>query len=587
MNLAQEIKKFFRGDVMDDEETLVAYSHDASLFEVRPQVVVFPRDSKDISNLVKWVEEHKKENKFLSITARAAGTCMSGGPLNNSIIMDFTKYMNRVLTVRQATPYNILPKFPGAQYEVAITGEATVQPGCFYRDFEEETLKRDLLLPCYTASKSINAVGGMVGNNSAGELTLRYGKTEDYVKELKVILSDGNEYVVRPLTRRELYTKIAEATVEGQIYKQMFELINEHKMMIDTAKPNVSKNSAGYGVWNVIQKGKIDLPGRQAGAEDMFDLSQVIIGSQGTLGIVTEITWRLVEKPAMSKLTVIFMNDLAPLGSVVKEIVDTNPTSVESYDDKTFSLAMKFFKDFVKAKGLWGTIMFGLSFIPEFWMVLTGGVPKLILLVEYAGKSEAEIQMKSEELLRKISHFNLKTRITASEQEAKKYWDMRRDSFALLRKHVQGRRTAPFIDDIIVRPEFLPEFLPKLDTIFKKYPELVYTIAGHAGNGNFHIIPLMDFNDSKTADIISKLSDEVYDLVLSYQGSIDAEHNDGIIRTPYLEKMFGEEVYALFGKIKKIFDPLNIFNPGKKWGGTKDYMMKHLVPPDKHDVHGS
>lgn len=573
-NLSSQIKKFFRGDVADDEETLKKYSTDASIFEVKPRLVVFPMDSKDISVLIKWVEERKKDDPTLSVTARSAGTCMSGGSLNESIIMDFTKYMNKIISVRYVPEYNILPKFSGAKNDVAISGEAVVQPGCFYRDFETETLKYNLLLPCYTASKSINAVGGMVGNNSAGELALRYGSTEDYVKELKVILSDGNEYVVRPLTRRELYNKISESTVEGHIYKQIFELIQNHKMMIDTAKPKVSKNAAGYRIWNVLQKGASE-------AEDIFDLSQIIIGSQGTLGIVTEITWRLVENPKVSKLTVLFMNDLAPLGSVVAEIVETNPTSVESYDDKTFGLAMKFFKDFVKVKGLWGTVRFGLSFLPEFWMVLTGGVPKLIILVEYSGVDEKEIQIKSENLLKKIAHFNLKARITSSEQEAKKYWDMRRDSFALLRKHVQGRRTAPFIDDIIVRPEFLPEFLPKLDSIFAKYPELIYTIAGHAGNGNFHIIPLMDFNNPKTAEIISNLSDEVYDLVLSYHGSIDAEHNDGIIRTPYLPKMFGSEVYDLFGQIKKIFDPLFMFNPGKKWGGTKEYAASHLAKPEK------
>lgn len=565
----------------DDLETLKTYSHDASLFEVMPKLVVFPKNSDDICALVKWAEEKKNAGENISITARSAGTCMSGGPLGESIIMDFTKFMNKIISVREVPAYQILPKFFGAKNEVTITGEARVMPGCYYRDFEEATLLQDLLLPCYTASKSINAVGGMVGNNSAGELTLSYGKTEDYVKELKVVFSDGNEYVVRPLTRRELYNKIAEPSVEGQMYKKIFDLINEHKMMIDAGKPHVSKNSAGYNIWNVIQKGKTE-------AEDMFDLTQLIIGSQGTLGIVTEITFRLVEKPVMSKLVVVFMNDLAPLGSVVDEILETNPTSVESYDDKTFSLAMRFFKDFVKAKGIWGTIQFGLSFLPEFWMMLTGGIPKLILLVEYDGKTEGELQNKSQALLQKIAHFNLNARITASEHEAKKYWDMRRDSFALLRKHSAGRRTAPFIDDIIVRPEFLPEFLPKLNAIFKLYPDLIYTIAGHAGNGNFHIIPLMDFNNPNTAKIISELSDKVYDLVLQYEGSITAEHNDGIIRTPYLEKMFGKEMYELFGEIKKIFDPLKIFNPGKKYGMTKAYLKSHIIGSEApHKTHSS
>ncbi len=568
-----EIKKFFKGDVDTREDTLIAYSHDASILEVRPKVVVFPKDTVDVENLVKWVNENKTAHPELSITARAAGTCMSGGSLNESIIMDTTRYMNKVHWVRRVPTYRMRPKYPGS-HDIEIVGEVTVEPGCFYRDFEVETLKQNLLLPCYTASKSINAVGGMIGNNSAGELTLQYGKTEDYVKELKVVFSDGHTYTVRPVTRRELYTKIAQVDLEGRIYKQMFDLINDHKAMIDAAKPQVSKNSAGYYLWNVMTKGKTE-------DEDLFDLSQVIIGSQGTLGIVTEITFKLVEKSPQSKLVVIFMKDLAPLGKLVDEILETKPLTIESYDDKTFGLAMKFFKDFVKAKGLWGTIRFGLSFIPEFFMVLTGGVPKLILLVEYAGNSPKEIDAQCVALKEKIAHFNLHVHITRNEKEAKKYWDMRRDSFALLRKHVAGRHTAPFIDDIIVRPEFLPKFLPELSKILDKYDNIIYTIAGHAGNGNFHIIPLMDFNDAKTLPTIIELGDQVYDLVFKYQGSIDAEHNDGLVRTPYLTKMFGKEITDLFQNVKDIFDPKLVFNPNKKVGGTMEYLKNHLIKGDQ------
>ena len=159
--------------------------------------------------------------------------------------------------------------------------------------------------------------------------------------------------------------------------------------------------------------------------------------------------------------------------------------------------------------------------------------------------------------------------------DSEKYWTIRRQSFNLLRKHVRGRRTAPFVDDVIVPPQYLPEFLPKMRKILDDYG-LLYTIAGHAGDGNFHIIPLMDMRDTKNMKAIGEVSDKVYDLVLSYHGSTTAEHNDGIIRTPYLLKMFGPEIIALFAKTKNTFDPQNIFNPGKKVGGTKQYMMEHI-----------
>ena len=175
-----------------------------------------------------------------------------------------------------------------------------------------------------------------------------------------------------------------------------------------------------------------------------------------------------------------------------------------------------------------------------------------------------------------LTSFPYKIRTTKSKSDSDKYWDIRRESFSLLRKHIKGRHTAPFIDDIIVRPQLLPEFLPKLNNLLKQYP-ITYTIAGHAGNGNFHIIPLMDFSDPETSKIILELSDKVYNLVLSYGGSTTAEHNDGIIRSPFLLQMFGEKVYALFEKTKAIFDPQNILNPGKKVGATKDYIREHIL----------
>ncbi|MEK7104431.1 MAG: FAD-linked oxidase C-terminal domain-containing protein, partial [Patescibacteria group bacterium] len=290
--------------------------------------------------------------------------------------------------------------------------------------------------------------------------------------------------------------------------------------------------------------------------------------------------------PKYSKLVVVFMNNLEPLGRLVDEILVFNPETLEAYDDKTMKLAVKFFPDFLKNKGLLGMIKFMWSFLPELKMMLTGGFPKLILLAEFAGDDEILVDKQCVLLKEKIKDFKLKVHITKSEEETNKYWDIRRESFALLRKHILGLHTAPFIDDIIVCPEFLPKFIPELNQILKQY-NLTYTIAGHAGDGNFHIIPLMDFSRPDTAKIIIELSEKVYDLVLKYHGSITAEHNDGIIRTPFLKKMYGENIVALFKEIKNIFDPKDVFNPGKKVtledrSGTEGYMIEHIVL--EHDI---
>ena len=570
MDLTQELQKFFKGDIENSEETLTTYSHDASLLEVKPEIVVFPKDAEDLKKLVKWVSDNKQTFPHLAITPRSAGTCMSGGAIGESIIVDFTRYMNKIHSIDTVPAFSITPKYPNA-HDVTITGVATVEPGCYYRDFEPKTMEKGLLLPCYTASKSLNALGGMIGNNSAGEKTLNYGKTEDYIKELQVIFTDGREYTVKPLTKKELYAKIAQGDFEGDVYKNIFALINENKELVKNAKPQVSKNSAGYYLWNVWDEEK-----------EIFDLTKVIVGSQGTLGIVTKITLHLVAVKKVSKLVVVFMKDIARLGELVDTILPHHPESLESYDDATMKLAIQFFPDFFKSKGFWGMVKFMWSFWPEVFMMSTFGMPKLILLVEFAGESEKEVDIQAQKLLKDLSVYPFKSRLTRSQAESEKYWDIRRESFALLRKHVKDKHTAPFIDDIIVRPEFLPEFLPKLDVILKKYP-ITYTIAGHAGNGNFHIIPLMDFTDPETSKIILSLSDEVYNLVLSYKGSTTAEHNDGLIRSPFLKQMYGEQVYALFEKTKHIFDAQNIFNPGKKIGATKEYIKDHIIQ-EKHNL---
>ncbi len=547
----EKLKKDFKGEIESDSVTLEKYSHDASLFEVVPEVVVFPKDSSDIQTLVSFVSEQKKTDPSISVTARSAGTCMSGGSINESIILDTTKYLNKIISVEEL--------------------KAVAQPGVYYRDFEKETLNIGYIMPSYTASKELCAIGGMVGNNCGGEKTIKYGKIENYIQRQKVVLSDGHEYEIKPLSKTELYAKIAKEDFEGNIYKKVFDLIESNYEVIQSAKPSVSKNSAGYYLWNVWN--------RETG---IFDLNKLIVGSQGTLGITTEVELGLVKVPKNSKMVIIYMNKIDQLGDVVDTVMKYEPESFESFDDYSMKLAIRFIWDFFKKLGFWGAIKLGLQFIPDMFLVLRGGVPKLILMAELTGEDEDELETRAKNILNAVKPFKFQTKIARSVGEIEKYWKIRRESFALLRNHVKGKRTAPFIDDIIVSPHDMPKFLPELQEILSHY-KLDYTIAGHAGNGNFHIIPLMDLDNPFSSDIILDLSQKVYTLVTKYKGSITAEHNDGIIRTPYLSYMFSPEILDLFKKVKEIFDPQNIFNPGKKVGGSFKYITDHLIRKHDHD----
>ena len=582
MILQDEIKKIVKGDVDASEERLTKYSHDASLLEVKPAVVVWPKDKEDVKAIVKWVAENKGKEGWkdanLSITARAAGTCMSGGAIGESIILDFTKYMNVIGKVEHVSAFSMTPKFPNAK-PVEISGTATVMPGCYYRDFEKATLAQDLILPCFTASKSINAMGGMFGNNSAGERTLMYGKTEDYVLESKIVFADGYEYTVKPLNKKELYAKIAQGDFEGEMYKNIFALINEHKEEIKNAKPQVSKNSAGYYLWNIVNPEYLE----GTGDLEIFDLNKLLVGSQGTLGIMVEMKLGLVKPKNATNLVVVFMRDTALLPQLVNKILPHNPQTIETYDDKTFMIVLKYIVSFAKLLGVGNFIRLIFSFGPEVMMTLRHGFPRMIFLIEFTADTQKEANTITKNAIKDLEQIKgIGIHRTKNEFEAKKYWTIRREAFNLIRFHLKKMKSEAFVDDVIVRPEMLPQFFPALYSILEEYKShMTFAVGGHAGNGNMHIYTLLDPHDPKLTDIVVDVSNRVYDLVIKLKGSITAEHNDGFIRTPFLSKMYGENIIALFQQTKNIFDSQNFLNPGKKvptqkQGGTMEYIKEHI-----------
>ena len=543
--LIEELKEVISGEVEVDEETLKLYSHDASLFEVMPQAVVYPKNSDDVEKLVQFVNANRKSDKSLSLTGRSAGTDMGGGSINDSIIVSFTKYMNHFL---------------------GVSGNvATAEPGVFYRDFEIETLKHNMIFPSYPASREICAMGGIFNNNAGGEKSLQYGKTERYVRRMKVVLSDAKTYDLKSLNEQDLNKKMTKKDFEGEVYKKMFELIDKNYAEIEKAKPDVSKNSAGYFLWNVYDKQK-----------KTFDLTRLFVGAQGTLGLFIEGDLELVPIHKHREILIIFLHDLSHLSQIIKDVLELKPESFESYDDNTLKLALRYFPEFAKQLGLLGMIQAGFAFFPAFLDLFTGrSLPKLVLQVDFTSDNLDEVKEKVATLREKLKPLHPKTQ-TALENQEKRYWLVRRESFNLLRKKIRDKHTAPFIDDFVIKTEFIGEVLAQVTDILKKHPEFIFTVAGHIGNGNFHIIPLADISNANVWAAIPQIADQVYSIISKYRGSITGEHNDGLIRTPYLKQMYGETICNLFEETKRIFDPDNIFNPRKKVNGSLNYAMDHI-----------
>lgn len=544
MDLQSELSKIFKGELDNSDETREFYSHDASLFELRPQIVAYPKNTDDIKSIVSFVSKNKAAYPELSITPRSRGTDMSGAAIGESIVLDVSKHMTAL--------YDVTPE------------AASVQSGMLYKDFDIETLKHGSILPSYTASRDLASVGGMVNNNSGGEKSLEYGKTDNFVNELKIVLSDGNEYTVKPLNRDELNAKMSQDDFEGNVYRQTFELLDKNYDEIKAAAPKVTKDSTGYHLWNIWD--------RDTG---IFDLTKLFVGAQGTLGITTDLQLRLVPKAAHSGTLVCYMHTMDNLGEVIPAVLAHKPASFESFDDNTLWLSFKFFFLFITKLGLWTWIKTALQLLPDGLMILKG-VPKLILLIEFTGATPEEVKKKVHEAKLDLKRFGFTyMEEDGTEAKSRKFWLMRRESFNLLRKKIKDKHTAPFIDDFVVPPERLTEFLPQLRAIIVKY-KLFATIAGHMGDGNFHVIPLMKIEDPTERAKFKPAMTEVNNLVISYGGSVSGEHGDGLIRGPWLEQMYSPSVLSYMKEIKQLYDPQNIFNPHKKTDATWDFSFSHI-----------
>ena len=541
-------KQGFSGDFDSSPETLEKFSHDASMFEIRPKLAIAPKNTRDVEIAVKYVAGNKKKDKSLSLTARSAGTDMSGGAINDSIIVDFKKYFTEVKSIGKT--------------------RARTQPGVYFRDFDAEAKEKGVLMPTYPASRDLCTVGGMVANNSGGEKSIEFGNTNNFVSEVEMVFADGVARIVKPLDKKGLDKKMAQDDFEGKVYREIYEMIEANYDIIKAAEPKVSKNATGYSLWRVWD--------RETG---VFDLTQAIVGAQGTLGLVTDIEFKVNHARGQEGLLVMFLKDIDHLGDLVDEVVKYKPSRFESFDDNTLWLSIKFMPAFLKLLGPVKFIKLLFSLIPDLFLLMNG-LPRMILMVSIKGDNKEEISDKIKKLRAELTKKKDFYRITGFEElpteaQGEKFWTMRRYSFQILRSKVKDKHTAPFIDDLIVNPEHLPEFLPKIRKIIKKY-KLFATIAGHVGDGNFHIIPLMNIELESERKKLMPAMKEVNELILKYGGSLSGEHNDGLVRGPWLRQMYGDKIVDLFRETKHIFDPQGIFNPHKKANADWDYSYSHI-----------
>lgn len=534
----------FTGEVTSEKRTLEKYATDESIFHIAPQVVIRPQNEHDVEIAVKVVAAAAEQFPNLSLTPRAAGTGLSGGSLTDSVVVDMEAHLNRIERVTK----------------VGGRVTFTAEPGAMWRDVEKALKKYDHYLPCYPASKQICTIGGAVANNSAGPDSLRYGHVADWVESLRVVLRDGKTYTVRPLSYKDLRALLKHKHAYAELAEQVFRLIEANETAIERGRPKTKKNSAGYALWDVISTSVKEFKK----GKGVFDLTRLFAGSQGTIGIITKVEMRAEPINHQTSLVVVPVFDLSSASKAVVESLKYDPINVEVFDALTFDAAMRnpqFFRDRIPSLRYY-QVMFAMYTtyhirwrrkLPEFTMMITLDNRALKDKSRSVADVLAALKLKGAAAARHITNPN----------EREMFWQVRDASYLLSKLLDPKKRPAAFLEDMTVPPEHMARFFAEIKFLLKKF-NVIAAVHGHGGNGHFHFYPLLDFTNRTTPALVMKMSEEFFNVAVKYHGNICGEHNDGIIRTPHLSKIFSPKLLKLFVLTERLFDPDDIFNPGKK-----------------------
>ncbi|MCA9354502.1 MAG: FAD-binding oxidoreductase [Candidatus Kaiserbacteria bacterium] len=531
----------FRGGISTNKKLLEAYSTDESIFSIRPQVVIQPKNRRDVEIAAAVVAKETKRFDSLSLTPRAAGTGLGGGSLTDSVVIDVCAHLRQIGDVTEK--------------KGKIT--FTCEPGAMWRDVEKKLKEHDAYLPPYPASKDICSVGGSVANNAAGPDSLRHGHCADWVESMDVVLSDGHTYTIKPMTYREFKMLLKQEHEYARIVNAVFELISKNEKEIKNNKPETAKNSAGYPLWSVMPQGVAKFKK----GEGTFDLTRLISGSQGTIGIITHITMRAIPIPKNTTLIAVSIFDLEDAARSITAALKYDPINVEIFDALTFNLALQnpsFFKDRVKGADYY-KVMF--SMYATYHVRYRRQVPEFTVLITLDENTTQAYDPA--DIAKKIAGQKVKARVVNNPIEAEMFWQIRRASYTLSKFQDTSKRPAAFLEDMTVPPENLSKFFVQVKALLKEF-NVTAAVHGHGGNGHFHFYPLLDFTNKTTPALVEKMAEKFFSAAVKFHGNICGEHNDGIIRTPHLSKMFSRKMLDIFEQTEAIFDPDDIFNPGKK-----------------------
>ncbi len=518
--IAADLKSQVEGTVLSDELSRTIYSSGACIYSVRPQVIVQPRHREDVVKVVRYAERNG-----IPLTARGGGTGRAGQGIGAGILLDFMRYMNQVLEIDPEKKW------------------VRVQPGVILGRLNAVLKPMKKFFPIDPSTTDYCAIGGMIANNSSGPHAIKYGATRDYVESLEVVLSNGEVIHTGPRPLASFAPGAGNVSGQDKIYTGVLDLVKRYEAPLRDEKPETMKNSCGYDLWQVRKNGSLDL-------------TPLLVGSEGTLGIFTEARLRLAEPGGKTHSALIYFNTLDTVGQATVEILKLSPVMLEIMEKQIIDLARGKYKEMK-------------PYLPE-------GI-EATLFVEFEGTSDEELKEKMRQVEQRVIQegklaISLKPAENAKDKEM--LTKVRSVSGPILNKVKGPKKPIAFIEDAAVHPSRLGEYISGLREVLKRNGAEA-SIYGHAGDGNLHVMVFLDLKKAEEVARMLRITEESCDLTLRLKGTISGEHGDGLLRTAYVPRQY-PKLYPAFVELKKLFDPGNILNPGRIVGNDPGLTGKNL-----------
>lgn len=527
--VAHYLQEHLLGEVTASPEVRRHFAQDASILRLAPAVVVYPRTESDVRKTTRFTWQLAQRGRIMPITARGGGSDTSGAALGSGLLLVFTAHMNKILTL-------------DPRKEIV-----TLEPGVTYDKLEQTLYTHGLFLPAYPGSQQHATIGGGIANNVVGEKSIKYGVTSDYVSQLRVVLANGEVIETSRLSKRELNRKLGLSTFEGDIYRAVDTLLEENAELIESIKKRIkaSRNAIGYNLFD-IKDGK------------SFDLTPLFVGSQGTLGIITEATLELAPYNPVTSLSLVSLDDLNDLHEVLPQILELKPSICDMVNRQAIKQVVK-----LNPNQLVG--------------LLDRSSAAVHLFIEFDDVKESAQKHAVKKLQKIIDKVEGTHQLAEDSEGQQKIWKIRQ-SISTILTYPQGQSKAvPVAEDICVPNTSVVEFLHKAAEVYAANG-LAGAAWGHVGDGVIHMQPVLDLAQIGDRQKLFKIANAIYSAAVEMDGSITAAAGDGRVRAPYVRSLYGEDFYNLILKVKKIFDPYGTLNPGVKTATPDD--IKTLMRGD-------